>query len=234
MWLASKTLPDNSRWSNDLLPDGLQSCWWWFEGPLPIPMNAADYSHDDLDVKHVHGLLLIRNPSGLCVVDCRMSSFGPMCTGMIAVSEGATLGELGRADVLNIVSEKLEPSTARNRLLVRFVMAAGVWLKQRIVVISSGHVERHRRKQLIRENDAPIIGDVKVVQLRRAESNPVSSIESGDPVEWSCRWIVSGHWRNQYHASTGRHELQYILPYVKGPADKPLKVPAQTVYSVSR
>jgi len=77
------------------------------------------------------------------------------------------------------------------------------------------------------------VREVKVVTLRRLETQPRPP-GPGEPVDWSCRWIVDGHWRNQYHPSTGRHELTYINPFVKGPADKPLKVSSATVYAVNR
>jgi hypothetical protein len=64
--------------------------------------------------------------------------------------------------------------------------------------------------------------DLRVVRLRRARR------EAGDPagsgVEWSHRWVVSGHWRNQYLPSRGTHRVQWISPHVKGPGDKPLVV----------
>ena len=117
--------------------------------------------------------------------------------------------------------------------LMRFIAAAFVWLNQRIVQYSSGHVERHRRKQLEREHKGPAPTDVKVIQLRRADPASAGIVPGPQDVEWSCRWIVGGHWRNQAYAN-GEHKLIYILPYVKGPEDKPLKVPSHTVYSVSR
>jgi hypothetical protein len=114
----------------------------------------------------------------------------------------------------------------------RFVLAGCVWIHQRIATVSLGPVERHRRKQLQREAGM-VVRDVKVVELRRLEST-LREPGKGEPVDWSCRWIVDGHWRNQYHPSTGKHELTFVQPYVKGPADKPLRVPAHTVYLVDR
>jgi hypothetical protein len=52
-------------------------------------------------------------------------------------------------------------------------------------------------------------------------------------VAWTKRWVVSGHWRNQWYPSIGAHRQRYILPYVKGPADKPLD-PRATVHALRR
>lgn len=74
---------------------------------------------------------------------------------------------------------------------------------------------KHRRADL---NPSPI----RVVRLRR----PVASKDPGAAADrhYSHRWMVSGHWRNQYLPSRGTHRLQWIAPYVKGPEDKPLVV----------
>lgn len=33
---ASKTIPESSVPSASMLPDGVRSCFWWFEKPLPL------------------------------------------------------------------------------------------------------------------------------------------------------------------------------------------------------
>ena len=45
---------------------------------------------------------------------------------------------------------------------------------------------------------------------------------------------MSGHWRNQFYATTGQRKLIYIMPFVKGPADKPMRTDERKVYQVSR
>lgn len=63
---------------------------------------------------------------------------------------------------------------------------------------------------------------VRVTYLRRQRSAGAS--EAGTGPDFSHRWIVSGHWRNQYLPSRETHRLQWIAPHVKGPDDKPLVV----------
>lgn len=66
-----------------------------------------------------------------------------------------------------------------------------------------------------------------VVRLVDARSNPVPH-ENGDGTatrEYSRRWIVRGHYRNQpYGPDHALRRRQWIPPYIAGPADKPLVV----------
>jgi hypothetical protein len=67
--------------------------------------------------------------------------------------------------------------------------------------------------------------EVVVVRLRRKsldEPHEDNGEEGG--VAWSHRWLVSGHWRNQWLPSRTCHRLQWIHGYVKGPAHKALVV----------
>lgn len=62
---------------------------------------------------------------------------------------------------------------------------------------------------------------VTVIRLRRPRSH------SGEPtqtVDWSHRWIVNGHWRNQWFPSLNEHRQIWIGAHVKGPESKPLLV----------
>lgn len=65
-----------------------------------------------------------------------------------------------------------------------------------------------------------LIDTVTVVRLRRFAQDHNSTGEID--VEWSHRWIVSGHWRRQWLPKLRSHRSQWIAPYVKGPDDKPL------------
>ena len=119
-------------------------------------------------------------------------------------------------------------------LLSRFVVAGSVWLNQRVVQETSEPVERHARKDFARSTDHKLDA-VKVVQLRRVQRPHTEVQEGSEKREYSCRWVVDGHWRNQ-PVGPGRAErrLTYVHPYVKGPDDKPLRVPAGKVYEVTR
>jgi hypothetical protein len=239
IWLASKTIPVDTCFDRDLLTDGIRDAWWWLNGPLPLPMKHPKKHEDDfneIDTAHICALLLSVDPQGFWTISCgRMSTRQvPYMIEFNQVRVGVSLLELSHPETRGYDPERMTagPVRPRDLMLFRFVLGASAWLRQRIVTTASGHIERHRRKQLAREYDAPIPSDVKVIELRRAESSPHGSTTASDPVDWACRWIVNGHWRNQPYKDERR--LIYINPYLKGPADRPLRVPSHTVYQVDR
>jgi hypothetical protein len=64
------------------------------------------------------------------------------------------------------------------------------------------------------------IREVVVFTLRRAK-NPRYEGEERE-VQWSHRWIVQGHWWNQWYSSEKVHRQIWIAPFVKGPDNMPL------------
>lgn len=86
-------------------------------------------------------------------------------------------------------------------------------------------------EQIAQESDGTVPPDIRTVTLGRANERKAG----GDrDVQWENQWIVGGHWRNQWYESRQTHEPVYILPYVKGPEDKPLRVPKQVLYKVAK
>jgi hypothetical protein len=239
VWLASKSIPLSAQFDRDLLPDGLRSAFWWLDFALPIPpKNPENWQGEEdagLDMKSICSLLISRDLNENWVISCgRMSDIGiPFMVEVNQLHHGCSLRDMTSPEALHLDTTYGTRSRVRDRdiELFRFVLAASVWLKQRIVTMGSGHIERHRRKQIVREYGI-VPSDVKVIQLRRHESEHHESPVNSRPVDWSCRWIVNGHWRNQPYKD--KHELIYIMPYVKGPEDQPLKVPSHTVYAVNR
>jgi len=233
---AAATIPEDTALSDFAAFPNPAYWWWWFDTPLPFLIEDEHYPTDR---RTVHGLLVIHG----CLPTASVGSvlvipFGLMAGHRLSPMAGQPfMFPLGWEWHLNESLAQLharyrERPSNLPRPISRFLAAAMVWLEQRILVQSAGPVERHRRKQIARDHAVPLPGDVKVIQLRRAEHEAQPQSDRSVLVEWSCRWIVSGHWRNQ-PVKDGR-KLIYILPYVKGPADQPLKVPAHTVYDVSR
>lgn len=73
-----------------------------------------------------------------------------------------------------------------------------------------------------------------VVQLRvRKNVNYVERDQIGEEREYSHRWVVRPHWRNQWYPSEGIHRPVFIEEYIKGPDDKPLLI-RPLVFSVER
>lgn len=78
-----------------------------------------------------------------------------------------------------------------------------------------------------------ITPSVQVITLRRVVREGRSSTEA-HPREWSCQWPVRGHWRKQWYPSFAEHRVRWIMPYIKGNPDAPLKAPAERVLAVVR
>lgn len=63
------------------------------------------------------------------------------------------------------------------------------------------------------------VEEITVIQLRRTREDDASEHHDAN---YSHRFIVRGHWRNQWYASLDEHRQIWIAPFVKGPDDKPL------------
>jgi hypothetical protein len=59
---------------------------------------------------------------------------------------------------------------------------------------------------------------VRIIRLRRIEHAPGGHEDR----EYHVRWIVRGHWRNQWFPARQLHRPVWIAPHLKGPADAPL------------
>lgn len=102
-------------------------------------------------------------------------------------------------------------------------------LNQRILSHEPEQVDRATRRRAADFRPEPV---VRVIKLRRTTQH--ESIPGEHGVEWSCQWLVRGFWRQQWYPSLGIHQPKWIAPFVKGPADRPLKVSRATVYAVVR
>lgn len=217
---ASRTVPSLTH--TPTLPE--QSCFWWFDRPLTFgddevrALLVARYDNGDLEI-------LLFDETGP-----RMSPRVFLSTSW--VSNSTLLGLVASA-VEAAGNDKQRRAALAVEEAARFVAAACAWLSQRIAVSAIATIERHARKRLAREHDA-YPSNVKVIQLRRKESSGKTGDGSDADVPWQCRWVVNGHFRLQPYRSTGEHKLIWIMPYVKGPSDKPLRVPNHTVYAVAR
>lgn len=108
----------------------------------------------------------------------------------------------------------------------RMLMATFLMMRQPMVTTDDTPVPRPERR---RQQKAGLRPDkaVRLVQVRRPERTPEAR-DAGMPDghatrNWQHSWIVRGFWRNQWYPAQGRHHPKWIAPYVKGPADKPLK-----------
>ena len=116
-------------------------------------------------------------------------------------------------------------------ILGKVMLAFFRFIKEPWISVEHPGQQRQLSRQYERETGHP--PDVNVITLRKAKRREGADESDARDVEWSCRWMVSAHWRNQWYPSLGEHRPRLILPYLKGPDDKPFKAKA-TVFSVSR
>lgn len=115
------------------------------------------------------------------------------------------------------------------------ILGAGLaFCAQRVFLDSPEPADRPTRRRAEAALDyiepAP---DVHVIRLRRSTVH--EAVEEGRDVDWSCRWWVRGHWRQQACGPERSERVPtWINSYVKGPDDKPMKPPASTVFAVVR
>lgn len=113
----------------------------------------------------------------------------------------------------------------------RFVAAAIAFMEQKIFIPVSERPERAVRRRLEAQGAKRDLS-LKVVRLRKRYHRS-SEQNDHEPVEWSCRWLVKGHWRQQHYRSQNVYKPIFIMPFVKGPEDKPLKA-NNKIFAVSR
>lgn len=122
-----------------------------------------------------------------------------------------------------------DPTIRQEQTQIRqWVLAATALLKQRILVAESQLATRGERKRLDRQG---LPTSVMTITLRETEQQSTSTHQG--VIDWSHRWIVRGHWRQQWYASQEEHRIVWIPAYIKGPADRPLVV-RPAVYAVTR
>lgn len=130
------------------------------------------------------------------------------------------------------LKEVSSPNVDRLWAVTSVLVTLCEFLRQRILQTSDrALMNRQARKRIAKI--LPHEPMVRVVQLRsrqyqqREESHDLN-------VEWSCQWLVRGHWRQQFFPASGAHRPIWIMPHVKGPADKPLRVTERVAYEVVR
>ena len=129
--------------------------------------------------------------------------------------------------------QSVDPDTSFLEAL-RFIVTFWLFVHQRVLVTTSRRVDRATARRLARTvPDLPRDPAVNVVVLRHAD-HVEGETKEHRTVEWRYQWLVRGHWRQQFYRSTGERRPIWILPYMKGPEDKPVKPPSETVFAVTR
>jgi hypothetical protein len=109
------------------------------------------------------------------------------------------------------------------------IVALATFMNQPVAEIKTMGLARAERRR--RERTGEKCPTIRVVMLRHVQH---AKTTAGETVDWKYQWIVSGHWRKQWHPSTQTHTPMFISSYIKGPEGKPLKAPSKSIYVVQR
>lgn len=114
------------------------------------------------------------------------------------------------------VAQDTAPETGLHRW-VGVLKTTWLLMQQPMVDVVATATDRAARRRYERlEKPVPL---VRTIRLRRP-ANPHGSGETDR--EYHHRWIVRGHWRQQWFPARQVHRPIWIAPHVKGPEDAPL------------
>jgi hypothetical protein len=158
-------------------------------------------------------------------------SRGPTSVMGAAWEEGETLTQFLRRvrDMTPANRETIKLWNEGVETAARLIMAACLWMQQRVVSIRSGIGSRPNRRRLERQD---INSTTKIIVLRRYESEHNEPTGTGQELQW--RVPVIGHWRNQFYGTLGYTIPIWIEDHWRGPKDAPVKAPSKVIYKVAR
>lgn len=111
----------------------------------------------------------------------------------------------------------------RRAALERTILATWLLMGQTLVRSEPLTAPRPARRRMARL-DPLLDPTVRYIDLRRARTEPPDHAPERPTGtrEYRHRWVVRGHWRNQYYPSRNDHRPIWIDPHLAGPEDKPL------------
>jgi len=116
--------------------------------------------------------------------------------------------------------------------IVKLFVAMQLLAQQKIGAPIRLDPDRASRKRFAREFPNEPQRFITLITLRRKSVK--KDDEEPQKIEWSRRWVVSGHWRRQYYSKTKTHSWVYIYEHIKGPEDKPLIITERRVFNFRR
>lgn len=167
--------------------------------------------HGKYNPNQVHGFALV----GLC----DPGSFPDCPAGLPPIIPGPQDGiSLGSRPIGDLQLSAQSPDDLWRRQWPRAFWTIS---KQLLTRVSNAKLPRCLARRC--EKDGEIMPDVRIVTLRKLSHGSRHGEEISE-IAWSHRWIVGGHWRNQWLPSIKAHRLQWIAPHIKGPDNKPLRI----------
>lgn len=100
--------------------------------------------------------------------------------------------------------------------MVGAVLATWLLMQQTVVQVATAQYDRATRKRISRRGIEPPA--IRVITLR----SPISPGAGEGQRSYHHRWVVRGHWRQQWYRSESRHKPVWIAPHIKGPGGAPM------------
>lgn len=123
----------------------------------------------------------------------------------------------------NVTDRRTSMDADTKIALERTVLATWLLMGQTLARSERLIAPRPARRRIARD-DPNLDPTVRYIDLRRARTEPSEHPDEQHTTtrEYRHRWIVRGHWRNQYYPSRNDHRPIWIDPHLAGPEDKPL------------
>lgn len=235
---ASKTLPMTLRLDEGMLPSF--SGFFWFERPLDIPGTTMWRG-----LRAITWVPVLYLGGEYGKISFPPYTFPPSFNklGIATLYESGDVGKppipcgtlnlpMGEDMVFSGAPRPSDPAEPDPEARIESCLIYSMFalLQQRIMVSSQEAIPREvrRRNQKVGYETPPT---VNVIRLRHIHMKREGS--ERHPRDWSCQWVVRGHWRQQWYPRLRCHKPAWIPSYLKGPDDKPLRKP-EHIFAVVR
>jgi len=114
--------------------------------------------------------------------------------------------------------ETAEDVRGLGRKRFKIAFSALEFMSQKILQPVKGQASRSCRK---RARNLDHIPDINIIKLRAYEQR-LKKYKDSQSIDWQHRWVVRGHWRNQWYPANEEHRTIWIKEHIKGPEGKAL------------
>lgn len=203
---------------------------------LRVPTVAISWGPTEIDQRHPDALwITMWKPAGEALLDAV-----DRLNGTVTTADQRSWFTRGFTP-LQWESEAIWPFGSENAVFGSATAMGGsldglraAWLlMQQPKIVDINDVERPRAERKRDGRQGLNTSPVRVMSLRRALPDRDTQAPEDGTRDYSCRWLVSGHWRQHWYPKRQVHRPVWIAPHVKGPQDKPLRT-TQTVHLWNR
>lgn len=224
--ISAETVPADVLLERERIP--CEHGFWYFEQPLPIstgsvgPIRAITWAgvcqHEGQEFHNLGGPagFSVDGVEAIDIVFWLQTAVGSILPAThLRWLIGASCDQTAKRG--NPLAEDPEPRLDK----LKYLAAALTFIHQRVVATAPEIAGRPARRRLGLPEELAA-RPVHVVTLRRLRSAERQAAPG--EVAWSCRWGVSGHWRNQpVGPKRGARRLTWVHGHVKGPTGKPFR-----------